>query len=140
MRLKFYQFYLLFLWWLLHSENTILKHGQSCKEILQKRKGLQSSRNLRKVVAIYKTDKLILSKKPLSLKARASEKVPYLKVVAPNLFSLTNQLHIFVSSVTLSNNKYSWKMSHIIAVRSCCRSQFSLFILGVWRTSRPYLL
>ena len=57
---------------------------------------LHSSRKLRKVIAIYKTDKLILSKESLSLKNRGSEKVPYSKSGCSKLilFYLTNLLHI----------------------------------------------
>ena len=39
----------------------------------------RNSQKLRKAVAIYETDELILSKKSLSLKTRGSEKVPLLK-------------------------------------------------------------
>ena len=38
---------------------------KGCEGILVQGKGLDNSRKLRKVVAIYKTDKLILSKKSL---------------------------------------------------------------------------
>ena len=47
--------------------------------ILPQGKGLHNSRKLRKVVEVYKTDKLLLSKKPLSLKTSDSAKVPYSK-------------------------------------------------------------
>ena len=59
--------------------------GKGYDGILPQGKGLYSSRKLRKVVAIYKTDKLILSKKSLSLKTRDSEKVPYSKRSCPKL-------------------------------------------------------
>ena len=42
--------------------NTISKNGQGSEGILPKGKNLHNSRKLRKVVRIYKTDKLILSK------------------------------------------------------------------------------
>ena len=50
---------------------------KGCEGILLQGKGLHNSQKLRKVVAIYITDKLILSKNYLSLKTRGSEKVPY---------------------------------------------------------------
>ena len=68
--------------------------NEGCEGILPQGKGPHNSRNLRKLVAIYKTGKLILSKKSLSLKTRGSEKYLAQKVAAPNLFSLSNQLHI----------------------------------------------
>ena len=70
---------------------------KSSEEILPQCKGLHNSRKLRKVVAIPKTGKLILSKKPLSLKTRGSEKYLTQKETPPKLFSLTNQLHSICS-------------------------------------------
>ena len=50
---------------------------------------------LRKVVMIYKILKLVLSKKYMSLKIRGSEKKSLTrKIVAPDLFSINNQLNI----------------------------------------------
>ena len=50
---------------------------KDCERILSQGKDLHNSRKLRKIVAIYKTEKLIPPKKSLSLKTRGSEKVPY---------------------------------------------------------------
>ena len=52
---------------------------KGCERVLPQGRGLHNSRKLRKVVAIYKTDKLILSKNSLFLKTRGLEKVPYSK-------------------------------------------------------------
>ena len=71
---------------------------KGCEVIFPQGKGLHSSRKLRKAVAIYKTGKLIFSNKSLKRvpeKDRGLEKGTFTqKVAAPNLFSLTNQLHI----------------------------------------------
>ena len=53
--------------------------GKCYEGIHSQGKGLHRSRKLRKLVAIYKTENLILSKKSMSLKARGSKKVPYSK-------------------------------------------------------------
>ena len=52
---------------------------KDCEELPRQGKNLHNSRKLRKVVAIYKIDKLILFYKYVSLKTRGSEKVPYSK-------------------------------------------------------------
>ena len=46
------------------------------EEIPRQGKDLRNSQKLRKVAAIYKTNKLALSKKYASFKIRGSEKVP----------------------------------------------------------------
>ena len=48
-----------------------------------------STSKLRKLVAIYRTSKLVISKKNISLTTRGSEKEPYSKVFIPDLFSVT---------------------------------------------------
>ena len=76
---------------------------KGCQEILLQSKDFHRSRKSSQVVAIYKTNKLVLSKKYMSLKTRSSEKVPYTKsscsrlisyltqkVVVPDLFPVTN--------------------------------------------------
>ena len=60
------------------------------QEIPLQGKDFWNSRKLRKVVAIYKTNKLVLSKKYISLKTRGSEKVPYSKSCSRLIFC--NQL------------------------------------------------
>ena len=57
--------------------NTVSNMEKGCQEILLQSKDFHSSRKSSKVVAIYKTNKLVLSKKYMSLKTRSSEKVPY---------------------------------------------------------------
>ena len=56
--------------------NTISNMEKGCQEIPLKGKDLRNSQNLSKVVAIFKTNKLVLSKKYMSLKTRSPEKVP----------------------------------------------------------------
>ena len=55
--------------------------AKGCEEILPQGKGLHNSRKLRKLVAIYKTDKLILfqkvSEKSTKKKEKGSKKVHY---------------------------------------------------------------
>ena len=48
-----------------------------CNEVLVQGEKLCTSRKLRKVVAIYKTNKLVLSKRYISSKTRDPEIVPY---------------------------------------------------------------
>ena len=52
---------------------------KGCQEIPLQGKELWNSRKLRKLVAIYKIKKLVLSKTYMSLKSRGLEKVPYPK-------------------------------------------------------------
>ena len=65
MRLLFQQSYCLLLWCLLMAQTQYWNMSKGYEGILRLGKGLHNSRKLRKVVAIYKTDKLILSKKAL---------------------------------------------------------------------------
>ena len=53
----------LFLRKLLLAQTHYRNMAKSCEETLLQGKDLRNSQKLRKVVAIYKTDKLILSKK-----------------------------------------------------------------------------
>ena len=57
--------------------NTISNMEKDFQEIPQQGKDFGNSRKLIKVVAIYKTKKLVLSKKYMSLKTRSLEKVSY---------------------------------------------------------------
>ena len=59
---------------------------KGCEGILPHGKGLQNSRKLRIKIVVYKTGKLE--------KKRLRKRYLIQKVFAPNLFSLTNQLHI----------------------------------------------
>ena len=51
--------------------------GKGYEKIPRQGKDLRNSQKLRKVVAIYKTSKLVLSRKCISLKTRGSVKAPY---------------------------------------------------------------
>ena len=68
--------------------------GKGYEVILPQGKGLHISRKLPQVVAIYKIDKPILSKRFLPVKTRGSEMYFTPKAAAPNLFYLTNQLNV----------------------------------------------
>ena len=59
--------------------NTISIMEKGCQEIPLHGKDFGNSRKLSKAVAIYKTNKLVLSKEYMSLKTRSLEKVPYSK-------------------------------------------------------------
>ena len=59
--------------------NTIPNKEKDCQKARLQGKNFHNSRKLSKVVAIYKINKLVLSKKYLSLKTRSSEKVPHSK-------------------------------------------------------------
>ena len=69
-----------------------------CEDILLQGKGLHHSQKLRNAVAIYKTSKLIFFNKYLKKvpekRQRLGKRYLTQKVPAPNLFSLTNHLHI----------------------------------------------
>ena len=65
MRLLFQQSYCLLLWCLLMAQTQYRNMSKGYEGMLPLDKGLHNSRKLRKVEAIYKTDKLILSKKSL---------------------------------------------------------------------------
>ena len=56
-----------------YCANTIEKHGE---EIPWQDKDLRSLQKLRKLLAICKINKLVLSKKYMSLKTRSSQKFP----------------------------------------------------------------
>ena len=57
--------------------NTISNMEKGCQEIPLQGKDFRNSRTLSTVVPIYKTNKLVISKKYMPLKTRSSEKVPY---------------------------------------------------------------
>ena len=61
---------------------------KGCEEIPLRAKELRNTRKSRKVVVTYKTNKLVLSKKYMSL---CSEKVPYSKISCTRLI-FCNQL------------------------------------------------
>ena len=63
---------------------------KGCQEIPLQGKDFRNSRKLSKVVVIYKTNKLVLSKKHMSLKTRSSEKVHYSKTSCSRFISVTN--------------------------------------------------
>ena len=65
MRLLFQQSYSFFLWWILMAETQYRNMDKGYEGILPQGDSLQNSGKLRKVVAIYKTVKLIISKKYL---------------------------------------------------------------------------
>ena len=64
--------------------------GKGYEKIPRQGKDLRNSQKLRKVVAIYKTSKLVLSRKCISLKTRGSVKAPYCKEAVSDLFSVIN--------------------------------------------------
>ena len=103
--------------------NTISKHGHW--KNLRQGKDLNNWQKLIKAVGIYERNKLLLSKKYLSLKTRGWKKYLIQKVATLKLFSLTNQLTAFVSGVTLSNDNYRRKNFHTIILRSCCQTNLS---------------
>ena len=97
-----------------------------------------NSRKLGKVVAIYETNRLVLSKKVNVLKN--SEKLTHPKSSCLRLFSDNFFLQLIkysVSGIILSNDRYRGKNCHKITVRCCCRTHLTLFILGVCRSVHP---
>ena len=58
--------------------------GKGFEKIPRQGKEFRNSRKLRKVLPIYKTNKLVLSQKYMSVKPRGS---------VPDLFSVTNKLN-----------------------------------------------
>ena len=73
-----------------------------CNEILVQSKKLCTSRKLRKVVAIYKTNKLVLSKKYMSSKNRDPGKVPYLKSSCSRLIFCKHSLFLVSLRVVIN--------------------------------------
>ena len=71
--------------------STLSNIGKACQEIPLQGKELRNSRKLRMLLAIYKTNELVPSKKYMSLKTRGSEKVPYTKISCSRLI-FCNQL------------------------------------------------
>ena len=59
---------------------------KGCQEIPLQGKELYNSREFKKIVAVYQTNKLVFSKKYISLETRSSEKVPYSKISCSRLF------------------------------------------------------
>ena len=112
---------------------------EGCDEILQQGKGVHNSLKLRKAVAIYKTNKLVLSKKYLSIKARGSEKVIYSKSSYSRLIFFNHgriismvwsiKQILYVSGITLRSDNDIRKNSETITVRSCSPTHSTLFIL-----------
>ena len=54
--------------------NTISNIDKGCQEVPLQGRDFRNSQRLSKVVAIYKTNKLVLFKKSMSLKTKSSEK------------------------------------------------------------------
>ena len=100
---------------------------KGCQEIPVQGKEFRNSRKLKKVVAIYKRNKLVLSKKHMSLKTRGSEKVSYSKNSCSRLIFCNQLIKCSVSGITLSNDKDRRKNSHSITVFRCCRNHLTLF-------------
>ena len=59
---------------------------KSCEENPRQVKELRNSQKLEKVIVTYKTNKLVPSRKYMSLKTRSSEKAPYQKIVVETYF------------------------------------------------------
>ena len=74
--------------------NAISKQRLGREEIPRQGKDLRNSRKLRKVVAIYKLNKLVLSKKYMSLKSRGSKEASQSKssysLLIASSYSVTN--------------------------------------------------
>ena len=118
--------------------------GKGCEGILLQGKCLHNSRKLRKMVAIYKTYKLILSKKisEKSTRKRIEAWKNYLtqKVATQTYFLWPTNYIFYLYGITLSNNNYRRKNPKHNPVRSYCRTHLILFISGVRRSARLYLL
>ena len=65
MRVLFQQFCCLLLWWVLMAQARYRNISKGCEENFPQGKGLHNWPKSGKVVVIYKTGKLILSKKSL---------------------------------------------------------------------------
>ena len=72
-QLLFQQNYSLLLGWLLIAQAQYQNWDKGCEEITRQGKDLCNTQKWRKVVAIWKSNKLVLSKKCISLKTRDSE-------------------------------------------------------------------
>ena len=139
MRLLFQQSYCLLLWWLLVAQTQYGNIDKSCEGILPQSKGLHNSRKFRKVVAIYKTDKLIFSKNSLKRyqkKDKGSEKVPYSKISCSKLTFFNQPITYSMFIVSIWAIIITEEKTHTKTLRSCCRTHLTLFISRV----RPCLL
>ena len=74
---------------------------KGCEEIPRQIKNLQNSWKLRKIVLMYKTNEVVLSKKYISLKTRGSEKVPYSKSSSSRLIFCNQVIKYFIFLVSL---------------------------------------
>ena len=102
MRLLFQQSYCLLLRCLLMAQTQYRNMGKGCEGILPQSKGLHNSRKLRKVVTIYKIDKLIFSKKSLKkVEDRVLEKVPCSKSSCSKLVFFNQLITYAVFMVSL---------------------------------------
>ena len=86
----------------------------------------------------YKTNTLVLSKKYMFLNTRGLEEVSYSKSSFSRLI-FCNQHVVYVSGITLSNDKYKRKNSHNMTVRNCCRTHVNFFkwVVGVSQICAP---
>ena len=128
------------LWWLLMAQTKYRNMGKGCEGILPQGKGLHNSRMLRKLVAIYKTHKLILSKKSLKKvqkKERGSEKLPYPKSSCSKLIFFNQPITYSMFTPSLWAIIITGERTHTITVRSCCRTHLTLFISELSRSLRP---
>ena len=71
-QLLFQQTYSLLFGWLLIAQTEYESRDKGCEDIPRQSKDFGHSRKLTKVVAIWKLNKLVLSKKYMSLKTRGS--------------------------------------------------------------------
>ena len=142
MRLLFQQSYCLFLWLLLLTQTQYRNMNKGCEGILPQGKSLGDSRKLRKIVTIYKTGKLILSKKSLKKyqkKDRGSEKLTYSKSSCSKLIFINQSITYSMFMVSLWAIIITEERNHAITVRSGCRTHLTLFLSRVCRSARPCL-
>ena len=124
----FQQTYSLFLDWLLLTQTHYQNRDKGCEKI--------SNRNLRKLRKVGSSDlilnKLVLSKRFMSLKSRGSGKVLHLKSSCSRLIFCNQLFKYSVSGISLNNGKYTRKNFDSITEGSCCQCYINLFISQIW--------
>ena len=117
----------MFLDWLLIAQTHHQNREKGCEKISWQGKDLRNSRKLRKVGSSdLILNKLVLSKRFISLKKRGSEKVLHLNSSYSRLIFCNQLFKYSVSGISLSNGKYT-KNFDSITEGSCCQCYLNLF-------------
>ena len=114
---------------------------KNCDRILPQGKDLHNSRKLRKAVAIKLANQLFLVSlwKSTGKKIETRKKILYSKSSCSKLIFFDQPTYSMLL-VSLWAIIVTEERTHIITVRSCCRTHLTIFISGVCRSPRPCFL